>query len=70
MLFKQKLSNLNGLEKNIKSNQDSQNSISLNILSEEKELNKIDRQRETKQSEILIIDTNLVNNNSKEREIR
>lgn len=60
----------NKINDQIKNNQDQQNEILLQLNNDEKLLNKIDKDRETKKNQILIIETNVVNYNANEKELR
>ena len=72
--FSENINNLQGeinkISNQIKINLQNQNEISNQILSDEKDLEKINKDREMKQNEITIIETNLTNNSSKEKEFR
>ena len=68
--IKENEGNYNKINDQIKNNQDQQNEIIHQLNNDEKFLNKIDRDRETKKSQIVIIETNIENYNVNEKELR
>jgi len=61
---------INNVSSKIKINSENQDSISQKISTDEKNLVRLNRDREAKQNEIIVMQTNLNNNKSKEKDFR
>jgi len=68
--IKENEGNYNEINDQIKKNQDQQNELLLQLNNDEKFLNKVDKERETKKNQILVIETNVGNYNANEKELR